>query len=347
MNKKINVPLPLNIGADELQLYQPYQQYELAPQKIRKLKNVFVGFSGFCLNSKGLIKECHHNYPQQHDYYLNEAGKYYLDAEEHPENLITLDNDQTYLAIHHPWFNYYHWICESIFRLWMVRHQLDKLVLVLPEYYKDADFIMGSIEPFKVKNLMFIANGKSLLVKNLCLPQIKPLCDSYNKKHLKQVSNFYRNYVLKEKRLTVQKIEKLYVSRELAGRRAVVNEAEILAVLKKYDFTIFHPEHYTFLKQVAIFSDVKYLIGTHGSGLTNLLFMRKGSALLELHKNQTNELNHPSPLFWYMAEALEINYYHQSCKTHGREDYFEGEYIIDAALFEKNLVLMLNGCNTH
>ena len=144
MNKKINVPLPLNIAADELQLYQPYQQYELAPQKIKKLKNVFVGFSGFCLNSRGLIKECHHNYPQQHDYYLNEAAKYYLDAEEHPENLITLDNDQIYLAIHHPWFNYYHWICESVFRLWMVRRQLDNLVLVLPDYYKDADFIMGS-----------------------------------------------------------------------------------------------------------------------------------------------------------------------------------------------------------
>jgi len=42
-----------------------------------------------------------------------------------------------------------------------------------------------------------------------------------------------------------------------------------------------------------------------------------------------------------MAEALGINYYHQLCETHGKEDYFEGDYVIDAGLFEKNLLPML------
>ena len=44
-----------------------------------------------------------------------------------------------------------------------------------------------------------------------------------------------------------------------------------------------------------------------------------------------------------MADALGINYYHQSCATVGREDYFEGDYFIDPNLFEKNLNLMLYG----
>jgi capsular polysaccharide biosynthesis protein len=292
------------------------------------------------MNDKGLIKECHHNYPLQHNYYLNEAAQYYYDVIDHPENLITLDDDHTYLAIHHPWFNYYHWICESIFRLWMVRHQMDDLILILPEYYKNADFIMGSLEPFKIKNIFYIPNGKSVMVKNLCLPQIKPVCDSYKANHIKQVRSFYRNYVLFEKKVSVDPIDKLYVSRQLASRRQVINEDEILKVIKKHGFTVFYPENFTFLEQVAIFSNVKYLVGTHGSGLTNMLFMGKNSSLLELHKNQTNELNHPSPLFWYMAEALEINYYHQSCETYGKEDYFEGDYIIDADLLDKNLALI-------
>jgi capsular polysaccharide biosynthesis protein len=133
------------------------------------------------------------------------------------------------------------------------------------------------------------------------------------------------------------------VSRGLASRRKVTNEAEIITVLKKYGFTIFHPENFNFLQQVAIFSKVKYLVGEHGSGLTNLLFMSKNSSLLELHKNKTNELDHPSPLFWYMAEALGVNYYHQVCETEGKEDYFEGSYIINIELFEQNLVKMLNG----
>lgn len=343
MKKIVNVPYPLNVTDENKVMYEPYLSYELSPVKIKKLKNVFVTFSGFCMNNQGLIRECHHDFPQQYNNYLNEASQYYYDVEDHPDNLIKLDDDKTYLAIHHPWFNYYHWICESIFRLWLVRRQLDSLVLILPEYYKEADFIMGSLEPFHIQNIFYIPNGKSLMVKNLCLPQVKPICDSYNALHLKQVSEFYRNYVFNEKKISIDQPEKLYVSRGLASRRKVTNEAEIITVLKKYGFTIFHPENFNFLQQVAIFSKVKYLVGEHGSGLTNLLFMDKNSSLLELHKDKTNELDHPSPLFWYMAEALGVNYYHQVCETEGKEDYFEGSYIVNIELFEKNLVKMLEG----
>jgi hypothetical protein len=342
MKKTIAVPFPLNLSDQDKFMFEPYLSYELRPQKIKKMRNVFITFSGFCMNNKGLIKECHHDYPVQYNNYENEAAQYYYDVIDHPENLITLDDDSIYLAIHHPWFNYYHWICESIFRLWLVRKHLHKLVLVLPEYYKNADFIMGSLEPFNLKNIFYIPRGKSLMVKNLCLPQIKPICDSYNSNQIKQVGSFYKNYVLNEKKVPVDKTDKLYVTRQLAPRRKIMNENVILPIVEKYGFTIFYPENFTFLEQVAIFSGVKYLVGTHGSGLTNLLFMEKGTSLLELHKNKTNELDHPGFLFWYMAEALEINYYHQVCETYGKEDYFEGDYIVDADLFETNLIKMLN-----
>jgi len=342
MEKEITVPLPLNFTIADAPLYEPYQKYHLKPQRVKKLKNVFVAFSGFCMNNKGLIRECHHDYASQYNDYLNEAALYYYNASDDPDNLITLDNDTVYLAIHHPWFNYYHWLCESIFRLWMVRHQLHRLVLVLPEYYRDADFIKGSLEPFKIPHIFYIPLGKSLMVKNLCLPQIKPICDSYNTLQLRQVRKFYVSYVKNVRKLTTDLGPRLYVSRQLAPRRKVVNEAEVLQVLKNHGFAIFCPEQYSFLEQVAIFSKVKYLVGEHGSGLTNLLFVPDGASLLELHKNQTNELDHPSPLFWYMAHSLKINYYHQSCQTHGREDYFDGDYLVDINLLEKNVVHLLS-----
>ncbi|MBS1503568.1 MAG: glycosyltransferase family 61 protein [Bacteroidetes bacterium] len=337
----ITVPLPLNIEEDELLMYQPYMHYELSPQKIKKIRNVFVAFSGFCMNSRGLIKECHHAYPSQHHDYLSEAAHYYYDTVDHPENLIMLDDDRSYLLIHHPWFNYYHWVCESIFRLWMIRRRLDHVVLLLPDYYQDADFIMGSLEPFNIKEIFFIPGGKSLMVRNICLPQIKPVCDSYNARHIRQVRAFYRNYVLLNKKISTNLGDKLYVSRELAKRRKVINEPEVVDTLKSHGFTVFHPEKFTFLEQVAIFSKAKYLVGEHGSGLTNLLFMPANSSVLELHKNKTNELNHPSPLFWYMADALGINYFHQSCETEGRDDYFDGNYLVDIKLLSLNLLKML------
>lgn len=342
MKNLISVPLPLNMSSAESDFYAPYTSYELPTQKIKYLKNVFITFSGFCINRNGLIRECHHSYSVQLESYLGEASEYYYQVVDDPEKLITLDHDTNYLVIHHPWFNYYHWICESIFRLWLVRRKLPSLTLVLPEYYKNADFITGSLEPFNLDNILFIPNGKSLLVRNLVLPQLKPLCDAYNSRHIRQVSKFYRDYVANTKELAIEKMERLYISRKFAGRRKVINETEILSILYKYDFSIYYPEKHGFLEQVATFSGIRYLIGEHGSGLTNMLFMDKNTSVLELHKNRTNELSHPSFLFWYMAEALEINYYHQSCLTSGKEDYFDGDYIIEPKLFECNIILMIS-----
>ncbi|HVU98016.1 MAG TPA: glycosyltransferase family 61 protein [Puia sp.] len=341
MSELICVPVPLNMTAAETGLYAPYRTYADPVQRVKYFKNVLITHSGFCINRGGLIPECHHDYPHQYEHYLAEASHSYQEAAEDPGRLITLDDDTVYLAIHHPWFNYYHWLCESIFRLWLVRKKLHRLTLVLPESYRHADFIRGSLEPFHLKNIYFIPDGKSLLVRNLCLPQLKPICDSYNGRHLRQVNRFYREHAAG---VTVPGVERLYVSRKLASRRKVVNEAELLPLLEKFGFTVFYPEKHSFLEQVAIFSRVRWLVGEHGSGLTNLLFMPPGGAVLELHKNRTNELDHPSCLFWYMAEALDIDYFHQSCGTAGREDYFEGDYHVDPRLFEQNLIALTRKC---
>lgn len=341
MTGSVFVKAPLNLHERDAPLFVPYQIYQYEQTKIKRFRNVFVTHSGLSVNRNGLIKESHHSYSHQLLNYQNEAAHYYYIATENSDNLITLDEEDLYLQIHHPWYNYFHWITEPIFRLWAVRRQLDKMVLILPERYKRADFIMGSLEPFKIKNIFFIPEGKSLLIRNLCLPQIKPVCDSFNPYHLEQIRKFYTKYVLSAKRIIAPAVERVYISRELAGRRKVVNEDAILRVLAKYGFQTFYPEKWCFLEQVAYFSKIKFLIGTHGSGLTNILFMPKGSSLLELHKDETNELDHPSPLFWYMSDALKINYYQQLCETVGQEDYFTGDYWIDLELLEINIRLML------
>jgi Glycosyltransferase 61 len=341
MAQIVRVEYPVNIDEKNKYLYQDHITYVYKSVKVKTIKNVFVTFSGFCLNNKGLIKESHHNYPEQYHLYLKEALKYLQECLKHTDNLITLNDSNIYLCIHHPWFNYFHWITESIFRLWLARKQLNRTTLILPEYYKNYDFITGSLEPFKIENIYYIPNGKSLMVKNLCLPQIKTVCDSYSAIQLKRVSNFYRNFVLTGRDISANKKEKLYVSRKFARSRQVINEEEIIVILEKYGFFVFYPEHYTFMEQVAVFSCIKFLIGTHGSGLTNLLFMEKNTSVFELHKNKTNELDYPSPLFWYMANALKINYYHQVCTTAGKEDYYQGDYVVEPKLFEQNIIKMI------
>jgi capsular polysaccharide biosynthesis protein len=340
---KITVSLPLNVSDSSLPLFKPFLQYNLGAQKIKRLKNVFVTFSGFCINNKGLIKESHHDHPHQYADYQNQAAFYYYDVVDNPNHLIELNDNNTYLVIHHPWFNYYHWICECIFRAWMIKDIKDEMILVLPDYYEKTDFITGSLEPFGFKNIFYIPYSKSLFVRNLCLPQIKSKVDSYDYVMVRQIKNFYLDYVTRIKKMAINLGEKIYISRKAARRKRVHNEDEIIPVLLKYDFTILNNEDYNFSEQVAIYSNAKYLVSIHGSGLTNMLFMKEDSKILEFHKKQTNDKDWHSKAFWYMAEALGYQYYEQLCDpTDVNDDYFNANFLVDAKLLEKNLALMFN-----
>ncbi len=341
MNKQITVSLPENISDDEISFFEKYLHYQLKGQKVKRYKNVFVTYSGLCMNYNGLIKDCHHDYPDQHQDYLAELAHYYFDTIKNPENLISLDEGK-YVLIHHPWYNYYHWLCECIFRAWMVRRNNNKLILLLPDYYKHSDFIMSPLAPFNFKDIYFIPAGKSLMIKNLCVPQIKPIVDSYDYTMVKQVKKFLLNYSKNHENKDLDLGERIYISRKRALRKKIHNEEEIVPLLLKFGFTITNNEDYTFWEQVAIFSKAKYVVSIHGSGLTNMLFMKEKALVLELRKRVTGERDWYSPVFWYLAEALGFKYYQQLCEpVNPTDSYFDADYIVDANLLERNLCKMI------
>jgi capsular polysaccharide biosynthesis protein len=342
MKKKISVSLPANIRDEEMCLFLPFSTYELNSLKLKKIKNAFVTYNGYCLDKNGLIKESHHHYPHQYGRFLKEASEFYHEAADNPHNLIELDNDHTYLLIHHPWFMYYHWICESLFRLWMVKDEIKNMILILPDYYQKTEFVMATLEPFLFNGFFFIPASKSVMVKNLSMPQIKPLMESYDATTMKEIRGFYQDYVRSKKDSYRFSGDRIYISRKKADRRKIINEHEVIDVLNKYNFTILNNEDYSFFEQVAIYSNAKCLVSIHGSGLTNMLFMADNSTVFELHKRKTNRGDWHSLIFWYMADALGHKYYHQICEpTDINHDIIHADLVVDIDLFERNLSKML------
>ncbi len=343
MTTIVNVSLPCNIREEDLPFFEPYKTYTAPSLRVKKLQNAFVTNSGLVVIKSSLVNESHHQYPEEFVNCLNEVSYYYKEAYEIPSNLINLDDDNVYLLIHHPWYNYYHWICEAILRLWMVKKTLTNYTLLLPEYYKNSDFIMSSIEPFKINNIFFIPKDKSLYVKNLCMPQLKPLCDSYDIKKLHQIRDFYLTYIRQEKKLNLNLGERLYLSRKKAARKKVLNEEDVESTVVKYGFTVIYNEDYSFFEQISIYSNAKYLISIHGSGLTNMLFMQPESVILEVLKKKTNTLNRPSFVFWYQAAALGFKYYGQLCNSISLDDdYFWGDFQVDVSQLETHLQHIFN-----
>jgi capsular polysaccharide biosynthesis protein len=343
MKRKIKVLAPVNLSACDAELFNNHLSYKFPTLKIRYFKGAFITASGLACNRKGLIKECYHYLmPNEFDERLNELSHFYHAVNDNPEKLITLDDNETYLLIHHPFHNnYYHWMCETLLRVWMVSAETEKMVLLLPAKSSISSYVLPSLEAFTFKNVFHIPNGQGVLVRTLCMPQIKPIMASYIPAALTDLRAKLISHFSAKACAVTNVSEKIYVSRKRSRRRKVANEDEVFAVMKAYGFDIVYNEDLNFSQQVLFYSNVRYLVSVHGAGMTNMIFMPPGSVVFELHKRQTNATDQHSLVFWYMADALKHRYYQQICDpVSPAEDFYEADIIVEIPLLIENLKTM-------
>lgn len=335
----VKVKLPKNVRQEEMELFMPFLSYDREKLKVLFLKDVLVSYLGLAFMGNALIPQSNQRYRGDEGRIANDLIKeHYEDIVNNPENIMSLEEHETYLTIHHPYStNYWHWITESILRVWLVREKCKTMTLILPDYCPDVPFILDSLKPFKFKDIFFIPKGKHLFVKSVCLPQIKPVMDSYYKTELLQISKFYKEFVGVKNGTNTCKWNRLYLSRQKADKRRVNNEDEVVCVLKKYGFNVINNEDYSFYEQISLFSNATHVFSIHGAGLTNMLFMNENSVVLEMHKRKTNSTDWHSFAFWYLADALNLQYYHQICEPlDPSASFFAADLTVNIMLLEQN-----------
>jgi capsular polysaccharide biosynthesis protein len=96
---------------------------------------------------------------------------------------------------------------------------------------------------------------------------------------------------------------RLWISRSRARWRRLINEEELLPILKKAGFEPVELERLSFKDQVKTLSQAGVVAGPHGAGMTDLLFAPHGIRVLELFSP-----GFVNPVFYSMANALEQDY---------------------------------------
>ncbi len=99
--------------------------------------------------------------------------------------------------------------------------------------------------------------------------------------------------------------KRLYVSRNDAARRHVLNEEVVLAELASLGFEKIMPGQLSVEDQLAAFADADIVVGAHGSGLANIAFCKPGSILIELFSNTYFD---DGP--YRLSQAAGMNYYY-------------------------------------
>ena len=75
---------------------------------------------------------------------------------------------------------------------------------------------------------------------------------------------------------------RIYISRDKAGWRKVVNERELMQTLRRHRFERFFLEDLSSQEQIQLFQEAEVIVGPHGAGLANVVFTPPGATVIEL-----------------------------------------------------------------
>lgn len=92
---------------------------------------------------------------------------------------------------------------------------------------------------------------------------------------------------------------RIYISRDRAQRRKLLNEKEIWPILEKMGFEKIFMEDMSFPEQVTMMQQTAVLVAPHGAAITNVIFCQPGTHVIEIA-----DLSFPNPNFYALSSAM-------------------------------------------
>lgn len=230
---------------------------------------------------------------------------------------------------------YFHWLTDALPRLLALGDDARGRTLLLPARYRGLEYVTGSLTRLGMEDVVYIEPGEHVLAETLLVPS-----------HTGPTGNPRADLVrlLRARLLEARPDnsagttgEHIYISRSAAGRRRVANEAALLPLLQERGFEVVHFEGLPWSEQVAIAASARHLVSLHGTGLTNMLFMAPGSAVLEIRRPDDAHNN----CYFALAAALELSYHYDQATALADGSGPNRDVVVDSARFAAALDQML------
>lgn len=110
-----------------------------------------------------------------------------------------------------------------------------------------------------------------------------------------------KRYIEKKFQPVKTESNRIYISR--SGRRHIINEDELVVLLKKFNFLIIEDKKRTVIEQISIYHNASFILGPHGASFSNIIWCEPGTHLFELFS-----CNYAPDFFLYLATIMEMKY---------------------------------------
>lgn len=203
--------------------------------------------------------------------------------------------------------NYYHWMTEILPRVALLEQEnISYDYIYVPElkytFQKDSLYALGI-----TTDQILEGNDETCIEPDLLIipsvPSFSTVSPYWVIKFLRD--SFLNNHV--NTQINTQKcsnFNKIFISRKNAPLRKIANELTFVNLLKDtYGIQPIILEDYSIQEQAQIFAHADLIIAAHGAGLTNLLFARPGTMVIEIFQYHLDET------FWTISQQLGLRHF--------------------------------------
>lgn len=233
--------------------------------------------------------------------------------------------------------NYYHWITDSL-----------PQILSLPEDKARSNIsviVPDNIKPFQIESLKYFGLNEDqfFYFKDNSL-QIDKLYFTLNIRSKNEYTDIINPDLLRlinKKSSSFDKnsstFKKIYVSRQNDDSRKILDFENFENWLDENQFSIINLSEYSFEKQMEIFQTADIIIANHGAGLSNLIFSKQGTKVIEIFSEYENANSSGIRVseYFLISNYMNLNYFLYQCGNDALEstDYRHVNYKLDVKNF--------------
>lgn len=197
--------------------------------------------------------------------------------------------------IHNPWATgYYHWILDALTKLMVLEKTVgySRLTLLIPDNYPRFAFESLALLAPELK-ILHLPENTGAIVRNLLLVRLSPRIVL-----TPEFMDIFRKWLFEKLNMPfpyLSQFQRIYVSRAHDKIRRILYEDKLIKFLTIHGFKTIHAENLSFKQQILLFSACEVLLGVHGAGLTNMIWMPSERGItIEIsvpphpHKGDTN-----------------------------------------------------------
>ncbi len=202
--------------------------------------------------------------------------------------------------------NYFHWMVDVLPCLALIQASdpidLDQIDHILIHGYKGTAFQDLTLARLKIPKTKILntaePKNQHIQAEQLIVPSLAG--------HISHLTH-WGSQVLRDLFLDqppVPQFRRIYISRQGAKWRRIVNEEALIDLLIPLGFECVRLERFTLPEQAALMRSAAVVLSIHGAGLTNIVFCEPGTQVIEILPRSTI-----LPYFWVIAQQRDLDYF--------------------------------------